>query len=381
MATPKAHARFAASSAERWVNCPSSIHLAEKAPEQKSGAAANEGTIAHDLMEKCLVNGLDVGAYANEYGDDLAPVYPLDMRQHVQGFVDFVRSQKQPHHDLIVEEKVYLDFLHPTDAFGTVDVAIVEPFGALHIIDFKYGRGFVKHKDNLQMLYYALGIAHAHHYDFDEIKTTIYQPRAGSGRPDRTDAFSVEKLKSIKVVFEDAIERVEQGTDTSDLSAGDWCKFCPAKVICPAITKTALQKAKLDFGGDILPNPKSLTSDQVRVLLDKANYLELWIKEVKAFAENELKAGKKISGWTLAPTKAQRVWANPNAKSLGVEWLWEKQLITPAQAEKKMKALKCSKEEIEKFMKDNVAFVSGGVKLSQTTNDYDDQWPDDTDVD
>lgn len=385
MSTIKAHARFAASSAERWVNCASSIKLSEKAPEQKSGAAADEGTKAHELMELCLIEGVDVGYFANELDDDLQPLYPLDMREHVQGFVNYVRDQLKGHEELCVEQKVFLDFIHPTDAFGTVDVAIVEPFGSLHIIDFKYGRGYVNHRDNLQMLYYALGIAHLHQYDFDEVKTTIYQPRAGSSDPARTDVFSVEKLKNTADILREAIDRVENATDTSDLHAGDWCKFCPAKIICPAITKSSLQKAKLDFESAVQPDPKALTSDRIKTILERASYLELWIKEVKKFAEDEIKAGRKIDGWTLVPTKAQRVWADV-AKTMKViakyklqNQLVKTELMTPAQAEKVLKKIKAI--DFEQFMKDNVATVSGGVKLSQTTNDYDVKWPDDTDVD
>lgn len=371
MGAPKKHAKFAASSSDRWVNCPGSLKLSEKAPPQKSGAAADEGTKAHELMEFALQT--DIKSVVKFFQND---EYPLEMRKHVQGFVDFVRNDLKPHHELLVEEKVHLDFIHPTEAFGTVDVAIIEPFGALHIIDFKYGQGFVNHRDNSQMIFYALGIAHKHQYDFEEVHTTIYQPRAGSSDPARTDSFSVEKLKSWAKTFKQAVKACETADVQKDLNAGAWCKFCPAKVICPAISKSSLQAAKLDFSSAVQPAPKSLTSDQLKTILDRSAYLELWIKEVKKYAEEQVRAGMKIQGWGLEPKRPQRVWADPDGVAEDHEFLLKEVLSTPVEAEKIMKENGWTKKEIEQFFKDNVVAVSGGDKLSSNLNDYGEASPD-----
>lgn len=375
MNAPKAHAEYAASSSERWVNCPASLLLSKDAPAQKSGAAAEEGTLAHELMEVVLKEGHDsVYALENSSCVDITDHYPEDMIDHVEGFVKFVRSQMKPHYELLVEEKVYLDFIHPTEAFGTVDVAIIEPFGVLHIIDFKYGQGYVNHRDNTQMMYYALGIAHKHHFDFEEVRTTIYQPRAGSTEAARTDSFSVEKLKNFSGVLKTAVdvaERIKKAGKhkPEHLNAGSWCKFCPAKIVCPQITKSALETAKLDFSSAVQPSPKSLTSDQVKAILDRSAYLELWIKEVKKYAEDQLRSGKKIAGWGLVPTRPQRKWYDSIAVKLGYPELVVKEVVTPAEAEKILKK-KWDKKTIENFFEEHVVTVSSGEKLEQTNNDY-----------
>jgi hypothetical protein len=370
MSAPKSHALFAASSSDRWMNCPSSLKSIEKAPEQKSGAAADYGTLAHSLMELALETGEEdvIGTYDPD-------VYPDEMREHIQDFVDFVRSLVKEHDELLIEEKVYLDFLHPTEAFGTVDVAIIEPFGCLHIIDLKYGEGYVNHKDNSQMIYYALGLAHKHKYDFDEIKVTIYQPRGG-GEVARTDSFSVSKLKSWKKEFEKAVARCESATDTSDLNAGSWCKFCPAKVICPALTKASFDMAKLDFASEVQPDPKALTSNQLKTILDRSAYLELWIKEVKKYAEARLSKGEKISGWGLVPTRAQRVWKDAKKVAAKFPDLESPDIMSVAQAEKFLKT-RMTKEVLARFINENVVAVSSGNKLNQTTNDFGDLGLDD----
>lgn len=380
MSAPKAHAEYAASSSDRWVNCPASLKLIKKSPPQKSGAAADEGTLAHSLMEVALENHCTAEQAAQMIEDDIGEKCPEDMIDHIQGFIDFVRAQMQPHFELLIEEKVYLDFIHPTEAFGTVDVAIIEPFGALHIIDLKYGQGYVNHRDNPQMIYYALGIAHKHKYDFDEIKTTIYQPRAGSTDVARTDSFSVEKLKSWSKIFSDAVVACEDADEVKDVHAGSWCKFCPAKINCPAITKSSFEMAKLDFGDAIQPAPKSLTSSQLKTILDRSAYIKLWIKEVEKHAEDMIKSGKKIEGWGLVPTRAQKTWRDLNDKNFvsyisfmeSVEEISFRtnEIVSPAQAEKILKR-HVDKDVVERFMNDFVVAVSSGEKLSQINNDYD----------
>jgi hypothetical protein len=45
------HSKFAASSAKRWLNCPGSVRLSEKAPPQFESIYAKEGTDAHECLE------------------------------------------------------------------------------------------------------------------------------------------------------------------------------------------------------------------------------------------------------------------------------------------------------------------------------------------
>jgi len=375
MSTPKKHARYAASNSARWIACPGSLELSDQAPPQISSGAANEGTKAHELMELALnANVKDVAKFFKN--DD----YPKEMIKAVQGFVDFVRSQMQPGFELLVEQRVELPFLHETEAFGTVDVAVLEPFGTLHIIDFKYGYGYVDHKQNPQMIYYALGFAHAHGFDFDQIKTTIYQPRIESedGEVFRTSHYSIDEVKAWQKIFEAAIAKAENPNLPDDLSPGEHCKYCPAKILCPALTHKALESARLDFDDNILPAPKELTKIDLGKILSKANYLELWINEVKEFAIKHLKDGKKLPGWTLEPTRAQKVWAKPD--ELVLDWPdefesndvspFESVLKSPAQLAKELKEAGFKKKEIDQFINANVVHVSSGTKLAQTTQDY-----------
>ena len=67
-AAPKAHAKLSASSSERWLNCPGSIALIDKAPPPRESKYALEGTTAHECMEKMLLNEMTVQGLIDKYG-------------------------------------------------------------------------------------------------------------------------------------------------------------------------------------------------------------------------------------------------------------------------------------------------------------------------
>lgn len=266
MSEPKAHAKYAASNSKQWLACPGSIKLSEKAPKKEDTKASTEGTTAHELMEFCLNSNINnvVSFFENE-----EEKYPLEMREHVQGLVKFVREELHkigPHAELLVEERVYLDGVitdedeekEEDEAFGTVDIAIVEPYGLLHIIDFKYGTQYVDHVENPQLIYYGLGLAHKLGYDIEALKTTVYQPRAyvkGSDKIARSYTLNMNQVREWKCKFYEGVKACEEPEPR--LSAGEHCFFCPAKIICPEITKKSLERAKLKFQAPVQPDPKN----------------------------------------------------------------------------------------------------------------------------
>lgn len=48
------HATLSPSARVRWSKCPGSVREVKNYPEQRSGAAAIDGTHSHTLLEKCL---------------------------------------------------------------------------------------------------------------------------------------------------------------------------------------------------------------------------------------------------------------------------------------------------------------------------------------
>lgn len=213
----RAHAKYSASQMERICNCPGSVALSERAKPLPDNKWALEGTKAHEHLEHTLKTGK-------------APDVKGEMRSHVLWAARYLKALKlklnkpKP----LIETKVSLEHIHP-EMFGTLDVALVDLFGELHILDFKYGTKRVNPERNLQLIFYALGVAHQFDYNFESVVLTILQPRA-CGIPLwwRT---SVEDLQSYETYFRKAVERVENQKE--NLFEGSWCYWCPARMECP----------------------------------------------------------------------------------------------------------------------------------------------------
>lgn len=146
---------------------------------------------------------------------------------------------------LLIEQRVFLDFIHP-EAFGSLDYAVVEPYGTLDILDYKYGKSLVSPKENLQFIFYALAVAYKYHWNFDRVRMWTMQPRVQGFDGYSFWNISTRELMDYVPKFEQAIDRVERFPDK--YVEGDWCWFCKAKSICPLKEQKKLIEAVTVFG-------------------------------------------------------------------------------------------------------------------------------------
>lgn len=346
---PVAHSILGASSAGRWMRCPGSIRLSAGVTRRESEYAA-EGTAAHGLAESCLRSGMDASAYTEKYirlenGKEF--LVPLDMVEAVQLYLDTVRADKAatPRAEFAFEQSFHLGFLHP-DLFGTNDALVGEPYGLLRIYDYKHGEGIaVEAEDNAQLKYYALGAAHGQ--DYEAVELVVVQPRARhKDGPIRRWRCTIEELETWG---RDMLVPAAKATEAPDapLVSGSHCRFCPARPFCPEIEKEALAAAGQVFGSlpadprtIELPVPEELSYERVARVLLFAETFSGWIDAVKAFAKDEMKAGREIPGWKLVHGRASRYWkAEPCEleKALPIDALYEMKMRTVAQAEATIK--------------------------------------------
>ena len=352
----KTHAKYSPSASSRWLNCAASVQLSAKMPERPEGEAAREGTLCHSVAESILLN-------------KKLPVAPRPLIKDARDFANYVcKTQVEEEHDeLLVETKVKLDFIHE-DLSGTIDVGLVKHYDTLHAIDLKYGRGYVDHVKNTQLIIYTLGLANLYNFDFAEYKATIYQPRVKDGIP-RTYSYNNKTLKAYIPIIKKAIDAAEK--PNAKATVGEWCKYCPAKPICREVRKETLRSAALDFDAEIQPEPKELSREHLSTIIQKAQYLELWIKDVKDYAEELIKSGQKIKGVTLVPTRPVTKWRDDEQlfkfiKANKLESvLYARELLSPAEA-RKILSKKVSAKDLEKFLKRFTVAISSGYKLSNT---------------
>jgi hypothetical protein len=368
------HATWSASASARLWACPGSLALSAKVPPQPSGAAAQWGTACHTVSEDCLRNGrepeewigrtVDVGdgkVECDEEMADTAKVY-VDYVRERRGGVDNTGDYVNP---LFIEQRFNLAALTPPfDAGGTGDAVIhLAAEKLLEIVDLKGGRGVVVEAEgNKQMRTYALGAMLAFpKLDVDAVKVTIVQPRAPhkDGRI-RSEEFHVADLMEwtadlLAAMRESKAAEERYATIKGDLSREEWgaaylstgehCTFCPARAICPAQEKAALDAAGVFFNDRDEPTlrntPDELDPTRLAKVLDMADMIESWLNACRALAHTLAEGGTDIPGYQLVEKIGRRKWTDEDmvvagltAAGMGVDDLYERKLKSPSQVEK-----------------------------------------------
>lgn len=366
-----AHAVLGASSADRWMNCPGSVRLSAGLPDQTSEFAA-EGTAAHELAERCLT--ADGFALAANYIGEEIPVGEFsftvdeDMAEAVQTYLDHLYEIRLEHalSEEWVERRFSLESLRPPQPmFGTSDWTGYSRLHKLLVVrDYKHGRGKrVEVVGNPQLRYYALGalLSLPADYPVREIDVGVVQPRIGNIASER---ISIEELLD----FAGELLAAAHATQRAEtlLAPGDWCQWCRAKAICPALRDQALTVAQNEFSVSP-PAPESLTPAQVAEVLEKADVIEAWIKAVRGHALREAEQGRPPPGYKLVQKRGTRKWtmdddtvAERLALESGIDFaeFFERSVLSPAQAEKLLKARKV------KIPEELVKSVSSGYTLT-----------------
>lgn len=335
---PKKHSRFSASSSHRWLACPQSVLLSEKAPPQKESEWALEGTKAHKVLEDFLNNPKDY----KKLQTYLYKINPVEMVDHALEAAKWIWEKLGEIEGSILhtETKVHLDHLHD-ELSGTLDAAIVEEFGKLTVIDFKFGQGIaVPAENNPQLIFYAIGLAKQYGFNFAEVELVILQPRAREGDTIKTHVMPMTELLKWEETFAKGVQNALNGGDTV---AGEHCRFCPASLICPEISKKALANAQADFNEDTgalsLPDPKGIMPAKLSKMLEAFPLIENWIEVVREYAHNSIERGIAIPGFKVVEKRATRKWLDTakvekEAKKKFGDLAFSHDLLSPAQLEK-----------------------------------------------
>lgn len=327
------HAKLSASGSSRWLNCPGSVK-AEQDYSNSSSSAANEGSCAHEVGDLCLRNNTHTDEYIGQ--TFFGVTVDSEMAEHVQGYVDFVRSFEG---ELFPEQQVDFSPWVP-DGFGTSD-AIVIADDKVHVIDLKYGKGVpVYAEKNTQGMLYALGVYNDYGYLFDHQETFvihIYQPRIGN-------------FSEWEISLKDLLKWGEWVKLQADLALSDeaervpgdkQCQWCRAKGDCKALFNYTQSIIMADFDDiEALENPEKLSAEQKRRVIENRGLIESWLKSVEASVMDKLLAGEKFTGYKLVEGRSNRKWSNEqdalkillSVKS--EDDIYTKKMITAPQAEK-----------------------------------------------
>lgn len=376
------HATWSASASKRNFACPGALALTMNLPETTS-EAADWGTCAHQISERCLRDGGDADRFIGqtEKGKKYSFEVDEEMAETAQMYVDYVRGLVDHYHEpdcqLWIEQRFSLADLNPPfDAGGTGDAVIYLPSEKrLEIVDLKGGRGVVVDaKENPQLRTYALGAMLANKgLDVRQVTVTIVQPRAfhKEGRI-RSETFHVVDLLEWTADMMDAMRRsaqaladrekitgplTEQEWAKAHLRPGDHCRdtFCGAAATCPALAQRAMDAAGVFFepinDEPRLANaPDSGSPEERAKRLDMLDMIEAWIKEVRAHEHRMAELGQPAPGYGLVEKTGREKWADDAEEkvreivtTVGLaedKWLNPGKLRTPKQVREALKKAK-----------------------------------------
>ena len=158
---------------------------------------------------------------------------------------------------------------------------------------------------NPQLRLYGLGAMErfGRLYDFQSVRTTIIQPRLDSVSE---ETLTCEDLTSWAA--EEVVEKAKQAwTGSGEFVPGEHCRFCAAKAVCSARVAQAMRM--FQYG---LEAPGLIPDEQIPSILGMLNDAEAWIKDIRAYAENQALHGQVWPGWKLVHgKKPNRQWADP----------------------------------------------------------------------
>jgi|ERR1700721_2012179 len=317
------HSPLGASAAERWLNCPGSVSLLKhlNLGQTDEEDYQKEGTQAHEVAAQCLRNSWD----AWESGAD------AEMADAVQVYLDVCRPFTQiPHARVYIEE--HLTSASHALMYGTVDFASVAD-SLLNIVDFKYGQGVnVDVEENPQLMYYAYLVL-GRHPDVRRVVLRVVQPRIDYADPvKRWETTAQHITEWVETQLLPTMRAIGAGAE-DQLDAGEWCRFCPAKLVCPLMTGM--------FGAAVVADPKvlvNLSDTEVGRNYVLVSVVKMYLKALEADVFRRLSSGHLVPGAKLVQKKADRVWKEgaEDALRLGIaapELYDPATLKSPAQVE------------------------------------------------
>lgn len=369
---PGLHAKLSPSASKRWLNCTASPHYVTALITQgtikgeQTSKYAEEGTEAHDWASRLLTGDIPLSAVPENFRPHVADYFRVCEECEDDSGEDSLR---------LVETKVPL-FYSPEES-GTVDYAYLAITGGkptgLFIRDLKYGVGMpVDAEENTQLAIYAQsliadlsqwwGVVPGH----VPVSIGIHQPRYRGDEPLKLWDTTVKDLADFCKPITKAARLISRATSHEDLTfapSAEVCQWCPAKAVCKERAAHDFTGFPVDiFGLNLLTNldmpPIETVSLETLVSVWKHRKdISKWIENAEEHLTYLATAGTPAEGTKLVQGReGNRAWkdevlAEKNlARYIKQGTLWKKSLISPAVAEKELKAAGVAKPAVEATM-------------------------------
>ena len=358
------HAQLSPSKRHRWALCPGSIREEAKFPDERSGAAAIDGTHSHTLLEHCINRGLSdpmdqVGEVFAD--DDGSFVVDADRAARVKIAVEYIRERSMNGMFKVISEQRVdpQHLLGRDDLSGTVDCQIIGP-DWIEIIDYKDGMGVVSAEGNMQLEQYAYGVLAGYklpvnvEYPVKRVIMTIIQPKLALKGMQPITSWEVPVRYLLDKIGTIVVQAAATDAPDAPLVPGEsQCKFCRAKGSCAALASNVMKEVGIMFQPVVTQtldvaqqsadkDPAQMDDAQIRQIMEAAPLMRQLLEAVEKEALRRLEAGTPIPGLKLVHGRGSRAWALPEEEmaeklvKMGIPKtaIYETKLVTPAKAEK-----------------------------------------------
>lgn len=324
------HKRFSPSQSERFFNCPGSTALIERVPARDTSPYAEEGRIAHAVLEAGLRNkdtNVHWAIRHSEYADHELCKGSTNFHYSIQDALDHIWEVVEEldlmYGDVVVGIEEYVappSSVVPGEVDGWVDIYIYSAAGRIiHVIDYKHGAGVAKAAEgNTQVTQYAGGLLFGERRvinpaNVDAVVLTIIQPRAFHPQGDiRSSTVSPHDVWNYLLSMDAAILKCVQ--PNAPLNPGvSWCQFCPARSSCPALARSSVAVILNDANADVqdvnkktLPDVKTLDLGRLSYILAMKPMIMTWLKGVESHADELSRAGIDIPGHKRVMSQSRR---------------------------------------------------------------------------
>lgn len=356
------HLTYGGSTAERTLACPGWVKKSEGIPRRPAGQAAIDGSMHHEVMEKCQRDDVTPGeclGLSYREGDVIRVFTVDDLPLSEIAYAATNRLLDELDIDQIeVEPFVQLE---PGVAGGSIDLLGLSADGkTLLVLDYKFGRVKVEVENNNQLKFYTISAEFDNKTadmfkNVERVVFAVIQPQAS---PDaHTWVWDAPDFAAFEKEVRDAMASVE-------INPGPHCNWCPAEPYCAAKRSSVMASNLLskDLQGDLQASADMITE------------VEDWLKAVREEVYLQASRGVPITGWKIVDKRHQRKWVDEAAamkalmktKKLTKKELNKTTMLTPAQVETLVK-----KKEVNIDLSSFIKSESSGTTLAPESDKRD----------
>lgn len=316
------------SGAAVWLACPLGLTMQNLYGDRyPSGAAAEEGTAAHEVLEAHLTpdTRIPVGAASN------GVAITEDMLAHAESARRYVFSLCGDGGQYHSERKLPLRLPNTPDVHGTADVIVLPPDGrTVHVVDYKYGHTHVP-ADAPQLKIY--GLAAAQEFNREVVHLHVIQPRDYTAKPVRSHHFTPAEQNDFAAEVTQALKLAHLAKPYA--APGRHCLRCPGRGHC-----AALRNASLDLStacGTDTAAPEAVAAE-LHIAQQAVDLATARLKGLQDEAQHVLSTGGLVPGWSLERKPGREQWTDDQpvlalADGFGLlDTVSQRRLITPNQA-------------------------------------------------